>query len=66
MGEEGRDGEEGPVSARERKKEEANRFFPITSGMVGNFTPTLSAPRIGAPRIGEVPLEELQKKLEWS
>jgi hypothetical protein len=29
--------------------------------MVGNFTPTLSAPRIGG-----VPLEELKKKLEWS
>jgi hypothetical protein len=50
----------GPVSARERKKK-ANRFFSITSGMVGNFTRTLSAPRIGG-----VPLEELQKKLEWS
>jgi hypothetical protein len=60
MGEEERSQWGGPVSAREKKKE-ANRFFSVTSGMVCNFTPTLSAPRIGG-----VPLGELKKKLEWS
>jgi hypothetical protein len=45
-------------SAPGKEKKRSEPFFPITSGMVGNFTPTLSA-----PRIGEVPLEELQKKV---
>jgi hypothetical protein len=51
----------GRAGQHQGKEKKANRFFSITSGMVGNFTRTLSAPRIGG-----VPLEELQKKLEWS
>lgn len=48
----------GRAGQHQGKEKKANRFFSITSGMVGNFTPTLSA-----PGIGEVPLEELQKKV---